>query len=148
MRQDTFGDTARREAERVRRFRRIAFSMELPRRGKMLPERSYERFPYVPSDPATRDERCSEVFDIQVQGLVTRLRSTGIVRVVIGISGGIDSTHALLVCARAMDRLGKARSTTVAEPRPELPSRERTLEPVPRVLPQRRCVPRENDLRS
>src|ERR1019366_1948383 len=80
-----------------------------PRRAKMLLQRRYERFPYVPSDPATRDERCAEVFDIQVQGLATRLRSTGLERAVIGISGGIDSTHALLVCARAMDRLGLPR---------------------------------------
>src|SRR5580704_2082801 len=101
--------SAERELERVRRFRRISFSAELPRRGKMPLQRRYERFPYVPSDPATRDERCAEVFDIQVQGLTTRLRSTGLERVVIGVSGGIDSTHAILVCARAMDRLGAPR---------------------------------------
>ncbi|HEV2171311.1 MAG TPA: NAD(+) synthase, partial [Candidatus Binatus sp.] len=104
MRQNTFGDTAEREHERIRRFRRISFSTELPKRGKLMPNRRYERFPYVPADPATRDERCAEVFDIQVQGLTTRMRATGVERVVIGVSGGIDSTHALLVCARAMDR--------------------------------------------
>src|SRR5260370_18215592 len=147
MRQNTFGDTARREAERVRKFRRIAFSIDLPRRGKMLPERSYERFPYVPVDPATRDERCSEVFDVQVQGLVTRLRSTGIVRVVIGISGVIDSTHARLVCARAMDRLGKARSNIVAVTMPGFATSERTLEQARRLMASLGCVAEEIDIR-
>ena len=147
MRQNTFGDTARREVERVRRFRRISFSMELPRRGKMLPERSYERFPYVPSDPATRDERCSEVFDIQVQGLVTRLRATGIERVVIGISGGIDSTHALLVCARAMDRIGKPRSNIVAVTMPGFATSERTLEQARRLMASLKCSAQEIDIR-
>jgi NAD+ synthase (glutamine-hydrolysing) len=147
MRQNTFGDTARREIERVRAFRQITFSMELPRRGKMLPERSYERFPYVPSDPATRDERCSEVFDIQVQGLATRLRSTGLERVVIGISGGIDSTHALLVCARAMDRIGKPRKNVLAVTMPGFATSERTLEQARRLMKSLGCSVEEIDIR-
>ena len=115
MRQNTFGDTAQREHERIRRFRRIAFSTRVAAtRADALAERVYERFPYVPSDPRRRDERCAEVFDIQVQGLATRMRATGIERVVIGVSGGIDSTHALLVCARAMDRLGAPRNNILA----------------------------------
>ena len=61
--------------------------------------RRVERRPYVPSDPVTRNERCEEVYNIQVRGLETRLRATGIERVVIGVSGGLDSTHALIVCA-------------------------------------------------
>ena len=63
-----------------------------------------------PSDPRTRDERCAEVYNIQVQGLAKRLQFTGIEKVVIGVSGGLDSTQALLVCAQAMDRLGLPRS--------------------------------------
>jgi NAD+ synthase (glutamine-hydrolysing) len=147
MRQNTFGDTARREIERVRRFRRIAFSMELPRRAKMIPERSYERFPYVPSDPATRDERCAEVFDIQVQGLATRLRSTGLERVVMGISGGIDSTHAILVCARVMDRLGIPRKNIVAVTMPGFATSERTLEQARRLMTSLGCSTLEIDIR-
>jgi NAD+ synthase (glutamine-hydrolysing) len=147
MRQNTFGDTARREIERIRRFRRIVFSMELPRRGKMIPERSYERFPYVPSDPATRDERCAEVFDIQVQGLATRLRSTGLERVVMGISGGIDSTHAILVCARVMDRLGIPRKNILAVTMPGFATSERTLEQARRLMTSLRCSTLEIDIR-
>jgi len=147
MRQNTFGDTAQRELERVRRFRRISFSTELPRRAKMLLQRRYERFPYVPSDPATRDERCAEVFDIQVQGLATRLRSTGLERVVIGISGGIDSTHALLVCARAMDRLASPRKNILAVTMPGFATSARTLEQARRLMKSLGCSTDEIDIR-
>ena len=147
MRQNTFGDTAQREHDRVRRFRRIAFSTELPRRGKMPLQRRYERFPYVPSDPATRDERCAEVFDIQVQGLATRLRSTGLDRVVIGVSGGIDSTHALLVCARAMDRLGSPRKKILAVTMPGFATTARTLEQARRLMKSLGCSTDEIDIR-
>ena len=71
--------------------------------------RPLERFPYVPNDPAQRDERCYEAYNIQVHGLMKRLQSTGISNVVIGVSGGLDSTHALIVAARTMDRLGLPR---------------------------------------
>jgi len=147
MRQGTFADTARREIERVRQFRRITFTTELPRRGKMLPERSYERFPYVPSDPTTRDERCAEVFDIQVQGLATRMRAAGIERVAIGISGGIDSTHALLVCARVMDRLGQPRKNVLAVTMPGFATSERTLEQARRLMTSLGCDSQEIDIR-
>ena len=77
-------------------------------------QREIERFPYVPADPVTRSERCYEVYNIQVHGLETRLRATGIEKVVIGVSGGLDSTHALIVVARAMDRLGLPRANVLA----------------------------------
>jgi NAD+ synthase (glutamine-hydrolysing) len=73
-----------------------------------------ERFPYVPANPVTRNERCEEVFDIQVRGLQTRLQATGIERIVIGVSGGLDSAHALIVAARAMDRIGLPRTNVLA----------------------------------
>ncbi len=75
--------------------------------GSLL--RSVERFPYVPNDRAVRDERCYEAYNIQVHGLMKRLQSTKIERIVIGVSGGLDSTHALIVAARTMDRLGLPR---------------------------------------
>ena len=71
--------------------------------------RPLERFPYVPNDPVKRDERCYEAYNIQVHGLMKRLQSTGIKNIVIGVSGGLDSTHALIVAARTMDRLGLPR---------------------------------------
>ncbi len=110
-------------------------------------QRRYERFPYVPSDPATRDERCAEVFDIQVQGLATRMRSTGLERVVIGVSGGIDSTHALLVCARAMDRLGSPRKNILAVTMPGFATSARTLEQARRLMKSLGCSTDEIDIR-
>ncbi|MGA9658781.1 MAG: NAD(+) synthase, partial [Asticcacaulis sp.] len=72
--------------------------------------RNVARFPYVPNDPARLDEDCYEAFNIQVHGLMQRLSSTGTQQVVIGISGGLDSTHALIVTCKAFDRLGLPRS--------------------------------------
>ncbi len=111
----TFGDTIGDERSRLRAIRRIPF--ELGAAGRDTPvalKRRVERFPYVPADPATRDARCKDVFDIQVSGLQTRLRATGIERVVIGVSGGLDSTHALIVAVRTMDRLGLPREDVLA----------------------------------
>jgi NAD+ synthase (glutamine-hydrolysing) len=112
-----------------------------------MPERIYERFPYVPSDPAGRDERCSEVYEIQVQGLVTRLKATGIKRVVIGVSGGLDSTHALLVCAQAMDQLGLPRSHIEAYTMPGFATSARTLEQARKLMRAIGCQAHEMDIR-
>jgi NAD+ synthase (glutamine-hydrolysing) len=147
MRQNTFGETAQRERDHVTSFKRIPFAVELPRATRMLPGRNYERFPYVPSDPATRDERCAEVFDIQVQGLATRMRSAGLSRVVIGVSGGIDSTHALLVCARALDRIGSPRSNLLAITMPGFATSARTLEQARRLMRAIECDAREIDIK-
>ncbi len=88
----------------------LSNSVLLPRIGAGGPLlRPLERFPYVPNDPVKRDERCYEAYNIQVHGLMKRLQSTGIQNVVIGVSGGLDSTHALIVAARTMDRLGLPR---------------------------------------
>jgi NAD+ synthase (glutamine-hydrolysing) len=147
MRQGSFGQSVLREQAELRRFRRIRFSTELPRRGRLLLERRYERFPYVPSDPTKRGERCAEVYQIQVQGLVTRLEATGIRRVVIGISGGLDSTHALLVCAQAMDTLGHSRSQILAYTMPGFATSPRTLEQARRLMAALKCEAHELDIR-
>ncbi|WP_342239009.1 hypothetical protein [Inquilinus sp. OTU3971] len=65
----------------------------------------------MPADPARRDERCREAYDIQIQGLAQRLRATGIGKAVIGVSGGLDSAQALLVTAKAFDELGLPRGS-------------------------------------
>jgi NAD+ synthase (glutamine-hydrolysing) len=147
MRQTTFADSVRREQARLREFRIVKFSAELPRADRMLLERRYERFPYVPSDAARRDERCSEVYEIQVQGLSSRLRATGIRRVVIGISGGLDSTQALLVSAQAMDRLGYPRSDILGYTMPGFATSERTLEQARRLMAAIGCQAGEIDIR-
>jgi NAD+ synthase (glutamine-hydrolysing) len=108
------------------RFKRVAFRLDLGDRVVPL-RREIERFPYVPADPATRQERCEEVYSIQVQGLETRLHATGIEKVVIGVSGGLDSTHALIVCARAIDRLGLPRTNVLAYTMPGFATSRTTL---------------------
>jgi NAD+ synthase (glutamine-hydrolysing) len=124
MRQGTFGQSARRHAQETTRFRHVEFSLPLPR-GAAL-SRPIGRFPYVPSDPATLDTRCEEVYRIQVQGLVSRMRATGVRKLVIGVSGGLDSTQALLVCARAMDELGLSRRDILAYTMPGFATSTRT----------------------
>jgi NAD+ synthase (glutamine-hydrolysing) len=128
MRQNTFGQNVQLERDRLAEFRTVGVPLELPRDERLLltPGR-FERYPYVPSDPKRRDERCAEVFDIQVQGLAKRLQFTGIEKVVLGISGGLDSTHALLVCAQAMDVLGYSRRNILAYTMPGFATSERTL---------------------
>ena len=72
--------------------------------------RAVDRFPFVPDDPARLAQDCYEAYNIQVAALVQRLGAIGNPKIVIGVSGGLDSTHALIVAARAMDRLGRPRS--------------------------------------
>jgi len=124
MRQGTFGQSARRHADETARFRSVEFSLPLPRGGAL--SRQIGRFPYVPSDPATLDARCEEVYRIQVQGLATRMRASRTEKLVMGISGGLDSTQALLVCARAMDELGLPRRNILAYTMPGFATSTRT----------------------
>lgn len=93
--------------------------------------RPLARFPFVPSDPARLAQDCYEAYSIQVAGLEQRLRAigggeAGGPRPVIGVSGGLDSTHALIVCARVMDRLGRDRSEILAFTMPGFATTERT----------------------
>src|SRR5712692_4613342 len=125
MRQNTFGGAALRHAAEVARFRRIEFSVPIPA-GRLALERKIERLPYVPSDAANRDARCEEVYRIQVQGLATRMRATGTKKLVIGVSGGLDSTQALIVCARAMDQLKLPRRNILAYTMPGFATSTRT----------------------
>ena len=123
MRQNTFADSALRHAGEIARFRTVGFSLPVPQAAL---ERRIEKFPYVPGDPATRGARCEEVYRIQVQGLVTRMRATGTKKLVIGISGGLDSTQALIVCARAMDELKLPRANILAYTLPGFATSSRT----------------------
>ncbi len=126
MRLTSFHDAAGDHRDRLQTLRRIAFDFEIPQ-GDIPLRRPVERFPYVPSDPATLDSRCQEACNIQVHGLMQRLQSTGIDRIVIGVSGGLDSTQALLVAARTMDKLGLSREHILAYTMPGFATSDRTL---------------------
>ncbi len=104
---------------------RSPFTIDAPEKALPL-RRPLERFPYVPSDPAKLAENCYEAYNIQVQGLAKRLQATGTEKVVIGVSGGLDSTQALLVCSRAMDRLGLPHANILAYTLPGFATSEGT----------------------
>ncbi|RZI54364.1 MAG: NAD(+) synthase [Pseudomonas sp.] len=108
-----------------RRFRRISFHFDVPD-GVTGLVRALDRFPFVPDDPARLDEDCYEAFNIQVSGLAKRLESTGIKRVCIGVSGGLDSTHAMIVAARAYDLLGRDRKDILGFTMPGFATGEHT----------------------
>jgi NAD+ synthase (glutamine-hydrolysing) len=148
MRQNSFGESARRHADELARFRSVSFELELPADGELALERTYERFPYVPSDPATRDARCQEVYDIQVHGLVKRLKAMGATKLVIGVSGGLDSAQALIVCARAMDVMGLPRANILAYTMPGFATTERTLSQARRLMHAVGATAQEIDIRA
>jgi len=147
MHQTTFGVSVRRHADEVARFRTIKVDVAMPRDVELPLDRAIERFPYVPSDPRRRDERCHEVYNIQVQALMQRLASSKIQKVVIGVSGGLDSTHALLVCAKVMDRLGLPRTNILAYTMPGFATSERTLRQARELMDAVGCTAREIDIR-
>jgi NAD+ synthase (glutamine-hydrolysing) len=126
MSTSSYGDSIHDARRRLRRIRRIEFDLGLPAESIEM-ERRVERFPYVPVNPVSRNERCEEVYNIQVRGLQTRLLATGIKKIVIGVSGGLDSTHALIVAARAVDRLGLPRTNVLGYTLPGFATSARTL---------------------
>jgi NAD+ synthase (glutamine-hydrolysing) len=146
MRQNTFGGAALRHGAEVKRFRTVDFSLP-PQTGRMALVRKIDPLPYVPSDPRTRDARCEEVFRIQVNGLVTRMRATGSERLIIGVSGGLDSTHALLVCARTMDQLKLPRKSIFAYTMPGFATSTRTRNQAWQLMRAIGCAAEEIDIR-
>ena len=147
MRQTSFGDSVRHHAPLLKGFRTVEFELGLDRAQPLPLRRRVERFPYVPADRQRRDERCNEVFHIQVQALVQRLVSSGIHKLVVGISGGLDSTHALLVAARAMDQMGWPRSNILGVTMPGFATGSRTRDQALRLMREIGCEAREIDIR-
>ncbi len=113
MRLTSFSQNSASFKEKILSFRKKDFNVRVPC-GKTLLNREYARFPYIPADPSKLDQRCYEAYNIQVQGLSKRLKSSGISNIVIGVSGGLDSTHALIVAAKTMDSLNLPRSNVKA----------------------------------
>ena len=125
MRQTTFGDCADARVD-AREYRRIAFTLNPPRDGDIGLRRVVDRFPFVPDDDARLAELCFEAFNIQAHGLRQRLESSSINKIVIGVSGGLDSTHALLVAVTAFDQLGLSRENILAYTLPAFATSDRT----------------------
>jgi NAD+ synthase (glutamine-hydrolysing) len=109
LRMGTFDDNRRTHAARTSGFRRVDFALGPPD-GDLGLRRDVDRFPFVPADRERLETDCYEAYNIQVAGLQQRMEAIGNPKIVIGVSGGLDSTHALIVAAQAMDRSGRPRS--------------------------------------
>jgi NAD+ synthase (glutamine-hydrolysing) len=125
LRMGTFDDNRRHHRTSAESFRRIEFRLDPPA-GDIGLRREIERFPFVPADPQRLEQDCYEAYNIQVAGLEQRLRALNYPKIVIGISGGLDSTHALIVAARAMDREERPRSDILAFTLPGFATGDRT----------------------
>jgi NAD+ synthase (glutamine-hydrolysing) len=113
LRTPTFNDAAAAAGHPEKAFRRVRFTHE-PHFEDVGLVRPLDRFPFVPDDPARLDKDCYEAFNIQVHGLAKRVQATKSKHIVIGVSGGLDSTHALIVAARAFDLVGLPRANILA----------------------------------
>lgn len=122
----SFNDNVRVHAGDLRRLRRLPLSLQLPSRVVPL-KRAVARFPFVPDVPAELDDHCAEAFSIQVQGLAQRLQSSGIRRIVLGLSGGLDSTHAALIAVQTFHSLGWPRRDILAYTLPGFGTSQTTL---------------------
>jgi NAD+ synthase (glutamine-hydrolysing) len=152
-------DTERLRVERARQtsfsdgalaalpaYRRVALApIAAPMPPRLL--RAIDPHPFVPAEAATLDERCHEVFAVQTAGLARRLEHVGARRVVLGLSGGLDSTLALLVCARTFDLLGLPRTGILAVTLPGFGTTRRTLESARRLAAGAGVELREIDIR-
>jgi NAD+ synthase (glutamine-hydrolysing) len=147
MRQNSFGLSVREYREQIAEFRTVQFEAKPPLDGRLPVDRIIERFPYVPSESVSRHDRCREVYEIQVQGLTKRLQSTGVNRPIIGVSGGLDSTQALIVCARAMDAMKLPRKGILGVTMPGFATSERTLQQARQLMAAIGCESREIDIR-
>ena len=125
LRMGTFDDNREHHRITAESFRRVEFRLDPPT-GDIGLWREVERFPFVPSDPERLEQDCYEAYNIQVAGLEQRLRALNYPKVVIGVSGGLDSTHALIVAAHAMDRENRPRSDILAVTLPGFATGERT----------------------
>ncbi|MDL2321252.1 NAD(+) synthase [Desulfosarcina sp. OttesenSCG-928-B08] len=126
LRRTSFNDAAADHQDRIRQMRRVEFDFSIPD-GPVSLVRPVERFPFVPADADHLDARCREACHIQVHGLAKRLQHAGVQKVVIGVSGGLDSTQALIVAARTMDRLGWPRTHVLGYTLPGFATSETTL---------------------
>lgn len=147
MRMTGFGQNAQIHREYIEKFRKIPFSLSVP--DKKIPlEREIPRFPYIPADPDKRDERCYEVYNIQVHGLAKRLKASGIQNAVIGVSGGLDSTHALIVAAHTMDLLDMPRTNVKAYTMPGFATSDKTYNNAIRLMESLGVESNEIDIRA
>lgn len=144
---NSFGDCSRENRKVFRRIPMVA-SAEVPRPIK----REVAAHPFLPRDPKTLATRCWEIFEIQSNALATRMKAARAQSLVLGVSGGLDSTHAALVCAQALDLLGLPRDRLHAITMPGLGTTVQTrgnAEKLTDALGARfRCIPISDSARQ
>ncbi|MFC5304865.1 NAD(+) synthase [Azospirillum picis] len=146
LRMGSFDDNRRWSGGPAGGFRSVGFQLDPPADDVGL-LRVVPRLPFVPANAERLEQDCYEAYNIQVAGLVQRLRATGIQSVVIGVSGGLDSTHALIVAARAMDRLGLPRAGIRAYTMPGFGTSEGTKSNAWRLMTALGVTAQELDIR-
>jgi NAD+ synthase (glutamine-hydrolysing) len=144
MRMQSFDDN--RRALGADGYRRIGFRVEPPE-GDVGFERAIERFPFVPADPDRLAQDCYEAYNIQVTGLAQRLSAARIKRAIIGVSGGLDSTQALIVTAQAFDKLQRPRTDILAFTMPGFATGDATKGNALRLMQALGVTHRELDIR-
>lgn len=147
MRQTSFSQNIQYYQDSIRQFREIKFDIHFPVAERLLCQRHYSRFPFVPSDAHQRDKHCLEAFNIQVQGLMKRLKHTGIQKVVVGVSGGLDSTHALIIACQVMDALHYPRQHVLAYTMPGYATSDQTKANALALMNSLGCTANEIDIR-
>lgn len=146
MRQGTFDDNRHWGGVQPSGFTTIEFTLDPPA-GDIGLRRKVDRYPFVPDDPARLALDCYEAYNIQVSGLEQRLRAIGQPKIVIGVSGGLDSTHALIVAAKAMDRLGRPRTDIHAFTMPGFATGDTTKSYATRLATALGCTFAELDIK-
>ncbi|MDR3069400.1 MAG: NAD(+) synthase [Propionibacteriaceae bacterium] len=125
IRQGTFDDNRLAFADRLAGYRKVVCSFTPPT-GDLGLNRKVARFPFVPDERERLDQDCYEAYNIQVSALTQRMKSIGSPKLVIGVSGGLDSSHAIIVAAKAMDNLERPRSDILAYTMPGFATSEQT----------------------
>ena len=125
MRLTSFHDSVSVHREQVAKVRRIDFTLNPAEAGLPL-LREADRFPFVPANNDDLDTRCYETYNIQIHGLQKRLTASGFTKLVVGVSGGLDSTHALIVAAKTMDRMNLPRANILGYTMPAYATSSKT----------------------
>lgn len=146
LRMQTWNDAAEAAGRPEDNYRKVTFS-SAHKAGDIGLERAIRRFPFVPNRRSKLDEDCYEAFNIQVDALMRRIQATNPKCLTIGISGGLDSTHALIVAAKAMDRLGRSRSDIRAYTMPGFATSEGTKSNAWRLMEAFGTTAEEIDIR-
>lgn len=146
LRCHTFAENARLQAA-AGHFRQVEFTVTTPE-AQLLLSRPCPRFPYIPADPEKRQKHFRDTYKMQIQGLTQRLRAAGRKKIVLGVSGGLDSAQALVIAAKAMDQLELPREHVRAYTMPGFATSDKTRKNAWKLIKALGVYGEEIDIRS